>query len=121
MNFVIAGAKKAEWTDQSIFFETFVPAKPEAVENRQFEGELARSGKRLVVEPDQSLMDVLNANSPGLPFSCTQGICGSCVTRVVAGIPDHRDAILTDAERAAGDKMCVCVGRAKSARLVLDL
>ena len=64
MNFVIAGAKKAQWTDQSIFFETFVPANPEAVENRQFEVELARSGKRLVVEPDQSLMDVLNETAP---------------------------------------------------------
>ena len=53
--------------------------------------------------------------------SCRQGTCGTCETTVLEGIPDHRDSILDDAERAAGDCMFICVSRAVSDRLVLDL
>jgi ferredoxin len=53
--------------------------------------------------------------------SCRQGTCGTCETGVLAGEPDHRDSILDDAERAAGDCMFVCVSRARTDRLVLDL
>jgi vanillate O-demethylase ferredoxin subunit len=109
------------WPSQSMFSETFLRPKANAAENTRFEVELARSGRVLTVEPDQYLLDVLNANHCAVICSCTQGICGSCITPVLDGIPEHRDAVLSDTERAANDKMCVCVGRAKSERLVLDL
>ena len=53
--------------------------------------------------------------------SCREGVCGTCLTRVIAGTPDHRDAFLSAKERKAGDKIMICVSRAKSAQLVLDL
>jgi len=67
------------------------------------------------------LIDVLNRNKCGVPCSCTQGICGSCITTVKSGEPEHRDAVLSNTEREAGNKMCVCVGRAKGGHLVLDI
>jgi len=111
-----------DWPNEKIFSETFVAREIDMSENRTFEVELARSGKVLTVKPDQFLLDVLNDNGAGVICSCTQGICGSCITPVLSGQPEHRDVIMTDAERAANDKMCVCVGRAKTGeRLVLDL
>jgi hypothetical protein len=53
--------------------------------------------------------------------SCREGVCGTCLTGVIAGTPDHRDAFLSTKERKAGDKIMICVSRAKSAQLVLDL
>jgi vanillate O-demethylase ferredoxin subunit len=109
------------WADSAVCSECFVPRKTESVENRRFQVVLARSGRTLTVERDEFLIDVLNANGCGVPCSCTQGICGSCLTPVVEGERDHRDAILTDVERKANDQMCVCVGRALGQRVVLDL
>jgi ferredoxin-NADP reductase len=89
--------------------------------DRPFEVELRRSGRILHVPADQSLADVLqNADIP-VTFSCQEGYCGSCETRVLEGVPDHRDTILNDQEKEQGRIMMVCVGRARSPRLVLDL
>lgn len=87
----------------------------------EFEVELARSGKKLLVPADASLLDVLNRNGVSVEHSCQEGICGTCLTRVLEGEPDHRDSFLTEAERKSGDKMLVCVSRAKTAKLVLEL
>lgn len=121
MKWVTSELKQADWPNQAIFSETFAPAKVETIENKPFEVELARSGKVLTVQPNEFLLDVLNANGCGVLCSCTQGVCGSCITPVLSGEPEHRDAVLSDAERAQNNKMCVCVGRAKSSKLVLDL
>jgi vanillate O-demethylase ferredoxin subunit len=56
-----------------------------------------------------------------VPVSCEQGVCGTCACTVLEGEPDHRDAYLTDEERAANDQIMVCCSRSRSARLVLDL
>ena len=56
-----------------------------------------------------------------IPVSCEQGICGTCLTRVLEGEPDHRDLFLTEDEQAANDQFTPCCSRAKSARLVLDI
>ncbi len=55
-----------------------------------------------------------------VPFSCTEGICGTCETRVISGIPDHRDLVLTDAEKESNEVMMICVSGSKSDRLVLE-
>ena len=83
--------------------------------------ELRRSGKTITVAPDSTLYQTLNAAKVAVPFSCEEGICGSCETRVIEGEPDHRDSVLTAAERAANRVMMVCVSGCKSERLVLDL
>ncbi len=121
MAWVIGAAKDQGWADDAIYSETFVPRVIETRENKPFEVVLGRSGKVLKVKADEFLIDVLNRHKCGIPCSCTQGICGSCITPVLEGEPDHRDAIMTDEERSRNDKMCVCVGRARGDRLVLDV
>ncbi|MFB4270782.1 PDR/VanB family oxidoreductase [Nonomuraea sp. GTA35] len=86
-----------------------------------FEVELRRTGRTLTVTRGQSVLQAINDAGVNVLSSCRQGLCGTCETTVLAGEVDHRDALLDDAERAAGDCMFVCVSRARSDRLVLDL
>jgi vanillate O-demethylase ferredoxin subunit len=86
-----------------------------------FEVVLAKSGTTLVIPSGKTILDVLLARGIDAPYSCLEGVCSSCETRVVSGIPDHRDFILTTQERAAGDRMMICCSRSKSRTLVLDL
>jgi ferredoxin-NADP reductase len=86
-----------------------------------FTVELRSSGKTFEVTPDTTLHKQLIASGVFIPFSCEEGICGSCETRVLEGEVDHRDSILTPAERAKSTVMMVCVSGCKSPRLVLDL
>jgi ferredoxin-NADP reductase len=90
-------------------------------ENVPFEVELRKSGVVLQVPADRSLADVLQEAGIDVPFSCQEGYCGSCETRVLEGVPDHRDTILTEDEKAAGNIMMVCCGRSLTPRLVLEL
>lgn len=83
--------------------------------------ELKRSGKMLSVEPGLNLLDVLLEAGCDIDYSCREGVCGSCETRVIDGDVDHRDGVLSKAERAANQSMMVCVSGCKSRRLVLDL
>lgn len=83
--------------------------------------ELARSGHSISVGPDQTILDAVLAAGVHVPASCRNGVCGTCETTVLAGEPDHRDLILSDAEKAAGRTMLICCSRAKGQRLTLDL
>jgi tetrachlorobenzoquinone reductase len=83
--------------------------------------ELKRSGRELVVAPGKSILDVLRDSGIDASYSCEQGICGACETRVISGIPDHRDCVLTPAERATNKTVMICCAGSKSERLVLDL
>jgi len=80
-----------------------------------------RSGVTIEITPDESILEVLEAAEIPVLGSCYEGVCGTCETRVLAGTPDHRDSVLTEAERAAGEVMMVCVSRSRTERLVLDL
>ena len=87
-----------------------------------FEVELVRSGLTLQVPAELSILDVVEDAGVPIEPSCRQGTCGSCETRVLGGVPDHRDACLNETERAGGDIMLICVSRARGdRRLVLDL
>lgn len=86
-----------------------------------FEVELRRTGIVLEVPGDRSLLDVVRDVVRTQPYSCAEGICGTCETEVLEGIPDHHDDVLSDAERASNKTMMLCVSRSKSPRLVLDL
>lgn len=68
-----------------------------------------------------SILDALAEAGVEVPSSCTEGVCATCETVVLEGEPDHRDDVLSEQERAQGEVMMVCVSRAKSGRLVLDL
>ncbi|MCD7098784.1 PDR/VanB family oxidoreductase [Stenotrophomonas sp. MMGLT7] len=86
-----------------------------------FEVELARSGKVVAVAAGQSIAAALAAAGTRVQVSCEEGVCGTCLTDVLAGIPDHRDVYLTDEEKAANDQILLCCSRSRSSRLVLDL
>lgn len=73
------------------------------------------------VGPDTSVLDALEGAGISVPSSCRDGICGTCETKVLEGTPDHRDFLLSDSEKAAGASMMLCVSRACTPRLVLDL
>ncbi|MDP8015156.1 PDR/VanB family oxidoreductase [Prescottella equi] len=85
-----------------------------------FEIELQRSGQVLTVPADRSILAVVREVDPTVAYSCEDGFCGSCEMKVLAGVPDHRDSVLTKAERESNTTMMICVGRAKSNRLVFD-
>ncbi|UGY91033.1 PDR/VanB family oxidoreductase [Streptomyces gobiensis] len=91
-----------------------------SAEDQPFEAELRHSGHTVHVPADSTLLAAIRSQAlPGLPYSCEQGFCGTCQQRVLAGEIDHRDELLTDAER--DDSMLICVSRARGGRLVLDL
>ncbi|MDO9437903.1 PDR/VanB family oxidoreductase [Hydrogenophaga sp.] len=105
-----------------LHLERFSAAPPVACAHASaFEVELARSGQRYWIAPERSILDVLLDEGFSLPYSCQAGICGSCETAVLGGIPDHADSVLTNAEKAKNDRMLICVSRSRTARLVLDL
>lgn len=88
---------------------------------KTFSVTLARSGQTFEISSDQSILDVLLANGVSVLSSCREGVCGSCETTVLAGEPEHRDAVLSPAERAGNRTMMLCVSRCKGVSLTLDL
>lgn len=82
---------------------------------------LARSGTQLQVPPGCTIMAALRAAGHEVASSCEQGVCGMCETRVLDGVPDHRDMLLSESERARGEVMMLCVSRALTPTLTLDL
>jgi ferredoxin len=112
----------AAWPPHRLRTERFVAAELEApVRDEAFEVELVRTGTTVTVPPQHSVLDATRQAGVTTLSSCEQGTCGTCETTVLAGVPDHRDSILADHERAAGDCMFPCVSRSCSDRLVLDL
>ena len=85
-----------------------------------FTVELKKSGKVLSIPPGCSILDVLLENGIHVMTSCKNGVCGTCVTTVLAGEPDHRDEYFTVEERASNGLITLCVSRVHSGRLVLD-
>ncbi len=85
-----------------------------------FDVEMARSGKTLTIRPGQTILDALTEAGFDAPYSCREGVCGSCETRVISGAPDHRDLVLTAAERQRGDTMMICCSGSLGPKLVLD-
>ncbi|HEY3796255.1 MAG TPA: 2Fe-2S iron-sulfur cluster binding domain-containing protein [Bradyrhizobium sp.] len=78
-------------------------------------------GRRFQVPTGKSILEVLEANHLNISFACREGLCATCETRVLAGRPDHRDSVLTASEKAANNTMMICVSRALSDELTLDL
>ena len=113
----------AAWPDGSLHIERFAaaPRDPALGDDTAFEVECAQTGLTLQVGAEETVMDALEQAGIMLPNACREGICGSCETPVLAGIPDHRDGLLTDEEREAGTTMMPCVSRCLSERLVLDV
>lgn len=109
------------WTPGSVHFEWFTAPAADWPANQPIEVELARTGNIVLVPAGQSILQVLRASGVDVPFACEEGVCGTCETAVLDGEPQHRDVLLSPEERAAGRSMMICVSRANSRRLVLDL
>ena len=86
-----------------------------------FTVELRRSGLILEVAADETILHAVRGAVSGVRSSCGLGTCGTCVTRVLEGVPEHRDVVLSEEERQRNDQMMICVGRSKTPLLVLDL
>lgn len=121
---LMAAVKTASghWPVDTVHFEFFAPvATPagQAAADGSFEVKLAASGESFVVPPDKTILQVLRDHGYDLDSSCESGTCGTCMTAYLAGEPDHRDFVLDDDQRQS--HLMVCVSRARSAALVLDL
>jgi vanillate O-demethylase ferredoxin subunit len=103
-----------------IHIEHFVAGQVDTSANKPFTVELD-TGEVFEIPADRSILSVLEENGIEVFKSCTEGICGSCVSGVLDGLPDHRDSCLSAASRAAGNEMALCVSRALSEKLVIEL
>lgn len=110
----------AGWPPARMHVEYFTASQAAATEGG-FRVVLARSGVEFDVQPGQTILQVLREHGLDVATSCEQGVCGLCETLVLEGEPDHRDEVLTDEERAKGDRMMICCSGCKSGRLVLDI
>jgi len=113
-------AATANWPAKQKHVEYFTAKQAPALEGG-FVVELRRSGKEFIIPPGKSILEVLRDGGMDVSYSCEQGICGACETRVISGIPEHRDSVLTPAEQAANNTVMICCAGSKTDRLVLDL
>ena len=122
IDFVIKAAAAKGFADNNVHREYFAAVPPTGLEaGGAFKIQLSSSGQVVDVAADQTVLDVLRDIGVDLPSSCEQGVCGTCVVRVLQGVPDHRDFFLDQEEQAKGDQFTPCCSRSKSALLVLDL
>ncbi|SFJ42460.1 cytochrome P450/oxidoreductase [Amycolatopsis sacchari] len=105
----------------ALHVERFAPKPQEPGDSTEFEVVLAASGRTVHVGAEEPVLDALNRAGAQVPSTCREGTCGTCEVRVLSGTPDHRDSVLTPAERAAGKYLMPCVSRSLTPSLVLDL
>jgi len=116
----VAAAQARDWIAGRLRFELFTAATPQAGD-QAFEVVLKSTGESFLIPPGKSILDVLIEAGKDPLHDCKRGDCGICQAQVVEGVPDHRDYILTDSEKAEGTMMQICVSRSKTPRLVIDL
>ncbi|KWF30773.1 PDR/VanB family oxidoreductase [Burkholderia pseudomultivorans] len=128
MDAASASGKRCGISPERIHFERFA-ASPggaqrcgtSANENRSFAVVLARQGLRYTVQPDESILQCLERHGVRATFSCREGLCRSCEVALLSGEADHRDYVLTDDQQRANASLMICVSRARSSELVIDL
>lgn len=121
MDFVINSARHAGWQDPQIHKEHFVAEKRDTSADQPFMLEVKGYQHAIEVAADQTAANALQQHGFSIALSCEQGICGSCMLKVVDGIPEHRDVYLTDAEHATNTLFTPCCSRAKSNKLVIEI
>ncbi len=121
MEYVLDRAEANGWPAPQLHREYFSGTQDTQSEAGSFEVEIKSTGQVLLVPAGQSALHVLEDAGFDIPVSCEEGVCGTCLTRVLEGEPDHRDLFMTDEEHALNDQFTPCCSRARSGRLVLDL
>jgi vanillate O-demethylase ferredoxin subunit len=117
INAVKDEAEEANWRASHVHYESFGSSPQET--DHAVEIKLQKTGGVIVIDPKETLLDGLLAANVKVPFECKRGECGMCVTEYVAGIPDHRDVYLTKDEKE--HSLCLCISRAKSQSITLNL
>jgi vanillate O-demethylase ferredoxin subunit len=121
MDAALGLARVNGWPPEQLHCEVFNADIAATAQDAGFEVQIASTGHLLQVPAQVSVLKALAAHGIEIPFACEQGVCGTCLTRVISGTPDHRDQYLTSEEQAVGDQFMPCCSRAKTPRLVLDL
>lgn len=121
MDAVLSAARRHGWPEAQLHYEFFGASVRSAGTDGQFHVILASSGRSILVGKEQTVVRALTEAGVHVQTSCEQGICGTCLTRVLEGVPDHRDLFLTPDEQAANAQFLPCCSRAKTATLILDL
>lgn len=121
IDFVVSTAKARGWPADRIHLEYFGAAPQDTTGDRAFEVRIASTGKTYAIAADQSVTEALRAQGVDILVSCEQGVCGTCLTRVLEGECEHRDMYLTDEEKTRHDQFLPCCSRARSPLLLLDL
>ena len=121
INFVTETAKTAGWATGNIHLEYFGAAPQDTSNDGSFDVKIASTGQTYNIGAKDNIIQVLKDKGIEILTSCEQGVCGTCITRVLEGEIDHRDMYFTDEEKAANDQFTPCCSRAKSRLLVLDL
>lgn len=121
MDWVLDAARAAGWPADQLHYEFFSAEVAKSDSDAAFEVKLASSGRVVTVAKDQTVVQALAAVGVEVQTSCEQGVCGTCLTRVLEGEPDHKDMYLTPEEQAANDQFTPCCSRSRSPVLVLDL
>ncbi len=109
------------WQPEQIKQEIFSLNSSEITTTKPFEVVLQKSGQSMMVDKNSTIIDALLMNNKKVPYTCLQGTCGTCITSVLEGEIEHRDSVLSEEEKLEGQKMCICVSRAKGDRVVLDI
>jgi len=121
MDHVLKTARDLGWKEPQLHREYFAAGPIDHSADGPFEIELKSSGTVITVDAEKSAAEALRDSGIAIAVSCEQGVCGTCVTRVLSGLPDHRDLYLTDAEHEQNNCFTPCCSRARTPRLVLDL
>jgi ferredoxin-NADP reductase len=116
---VVDAAKFAGWTADRIHVEHFSAAP--VITGAPFEVVAQRSGRSFHIPCDRTILDVLNEAGIDVPSSCRSGVCATCMTTVLDGVPDHRDMVLTEGEKDSNALIAVCCSRSRTRQLVLDI
>jgi len=106
------------WSPTAVHFEAFSEADARRPDDKPFKVKLAKSGVTIDVPAGTTIMEAMRTAGHDVPSSCESGTCGTCRTRLLEGEADHRDLVLTEAER--GSQIMICVSRAKTPELVID-
>jgi len=121
IDFVVNTAKAQGWPADHVHLEYFNAAPQDTAGDQDFEVRIASTGQTYTIPADKPITTALAEHGVEIMVSCEQGVCGTCLTRVLEGEVDHRDLYLTDDEKACHDQFLPCCSRAKSPMLVLDL
>lgn len=121
MDAALGTARAQGWPEPQLHYEFFSTEIAKSESDASFQVKLASSGRLVVVPADKTVVQALADAGVEVKTSCGQGVCGTCLTRVLDGEPDHKDLYLTPAERGANDQFLPCCSRSKSPLLVLDL